>query len=322
MRRTCHLKDALTLVMLAMGIALQSSAPSAATELELVKWNLDADDSDPLVIAKEIIARGEVDIWALSEVKNRRFIKRIESNLEHKTRKDFVSIVGKSHDYDRQAIVYNNDVLSIVGEPFEIEEFQLGLAGIPPALGVRLNVTTTGQEFFVLLATCTASSSEAIDTRPSIHQAQALNVWARARRLPVILATESARAYDVGSKASNLWLMELVQEGPFRWMKPEPLMPTVAEIPYVEDFIMVANPSAGMTLKSEILILASESNPHRAAMFQDFQDSSDHRPVRASLTFDSKATIARTRQGLVSLREQENALVKQYQAMGGGEFDD
>ena len=137
----------LTLIAVAL---IGYSAPLGAEEYRGIFWNLESGDSSASLIASRMVAKGPIDFWGLSEVKDQTTVQTLEQALEAANPGvDFVTKLSEDGDGDRLAILYRADRMTAVpysgsatvddigNNFFEVDSINVG-GTLRPGLGVQL----------------------------------------------------------------------------------------------------------------------------------------------------------------------------------------
>lgn len=297
-------KAFVTLFICVAAVFAVAGGQVAATEpltIRICGWNVQSDftpkqhESDPDLIAQQIAAKDDVDLWGLCEVLGQTALDKFEKGAEEGEGSDFESLLSGTGGRDRLAIIYDTARFELLG----VEE--LGMIQLSPGLRAPLVAhfrgRTTGTEFLFMVNHLKRGGAQ---NPVRIEQARRLHEWARDQRLPVIAVGDWNMDYDVelgdlGVPHRDRAYDELTRDGVWKWLRPEPLLKTNADPDFntVLDFVFVANAPFGWFAESHIL----EREEDRHATENEFSDDdreSDHRPVDAILSLRSRALASAT----------------------------
>lgn len=118
------------------------------------------------------------------------------------------------------------------------------------------------------------------------EQARLLNEWAGRQSLPVIAKGDYNFDWSVtnGDSDHDQSYDELMAEGVFEWVRPEPLIKTQdSSHNSVLDFIFVSGAAKQWSGSSEIMVKAGD--------FPDTRDTPDHRPVMGKFNLEGAREI-------------------------------
>ena len=86
-------------------------------------------------------------------------------------------------------------------------------------------------------------------------------------------------------------LAEMTEDGPFTWIRPDVLARTEDTGPTILDYVLVAKPVSGWITQSTILRRDDMMPIEADAPFDDTADSTDHRPLRATIVLHTDSRI-------------------------------
>ena len=162
---------------------------------------------------------------------------------------------------------------------FELHRINVSGTVRAPLVG-HFKVTGTTVEFLFVVNHLYRSKSER-----RWEQAQLLNRWAAQQAYPIVAVGDYNFDWDVddGDVDHDQGYEEMVADGHFSWIRPSQLKKTQASPSYdsVLDFIFLGGDSWTWQAKSKILKRdASDNNDDH---FPDTDQTSDHRPVMATI---------------------------------------
>lgn len=293
--------------------------PSASqtVRLRIASWNLESGDSNPDLLGREMAAKQGVDLWGLSEV-NLRFLPILERGAEDGEDADFTAINGTTGDEDRLVILYDRGEFLTVGERIELKNVMGGNPGLRAPLAQRFRVRKTGQEFLFMVNHLKRGGAQ----NPERHeQAKRLNAWARGQTAPIIAVGDYNFDYDVrrgdeGPPHRDRGFDLLTADGVFTWIKPERLLKTHsdASVNSILDFVFISGKPTNWTLKS--VILDRERDAAATALgYRDDAQESDHRPIDAVVTIDTRGSRDAVAGGMRTDSARRNEMVKQIEKL-------
>lgn len=281
-----------TATVLAAAFVVLCSSTSAANErvqVNLIAWNLQSGNSSASKLAELAAQAVDVDLWGLSEVANKQVVNEFEQQLEQSTGADFDDAISQRGGADRLAILYRKDRFRQIGDYFEIDNIAVS-SGLRPGFAVQLEEMESGQRFFFVVNHFKCCGGDGnIEKRKK--QAQALNAFAVAQHIPVVTAGDFNTFYRINEQEIPPALAELTEEGPFTWIMPTHLVRTEDTGPTILDYVLVANPVAGWSARSDILSRNTMTPLTSDSGFSDDRQSTDHRPVLASFTLHPRSRI-------------------------------
>jgi len=249
-----------------------------ARTLSIMTWNVESGDVEVDVIAAQLAAFEDVDLWGLTEV-NARDADAFEAGVEMDESADFESIIGTTGGEDRLLILYDTERFEVI-EYFEIEA--IGFHRVRDPLVAQLRDNESGQAFLFMVNHLWRS-----DRERRHEQVIMLNDWAEEQTLPIIAIGDYNFDYDVergdeGIRDDGFDL--LLEDDVFEWLRPEEIVATQCTpsdrgrcvFNSVLDFIFVAGDAKNWNGTSEIIV--------RDGDFPDTEISSDHRPIFAQFS--------------------------------------
>jgi endonuclease/exonuclease/phosphatase family metal-dependent hydrolase len=120
-----------------------------------------------------------------------------------------------------------------------------------------------------------------------------LREWANDQTLPVVVIGDMNFDYEIADDQGNASMQAFMEGDVFKWLKPDPLVDTnwADQDPNepledrtnqfqnsILDFVFVAKGARDWDAESDVII--------RDGDFPDTADTSDHRPVKATASFD------------------------------------
>ena len=246
--------------------AVQEPASESAP-LRILAWNIESGGSDPDVIASQLKAFESYGIICLSEVSPTAFEKLGHATL-HTAQ---LAMTGKNI---RLAVLY--DARRFIMHDFkELNEFNPDNRVRSPWICI-VKDKESGKRF-ILLMVHLARGDEELRKK----QAIGLREWARDQSLPIIAVGDFNFDYDFATKNGNEAFRQFMQDGIWKWVKPEKLIDTNwadrnkdGKDDYPDsmlDFVFVANGAKEWRTECRVI--------ERDGDFPDDEKTSDHRPV-------------------------------------------
>lgn len=251
----------------------------------ILHWNIESGGNDPELIAEQLFDLGVYSIVALSEVDDH---ETIVSKYNHRWSDRYKVVLGdtgKSRgDYadDRLLVLYDRHRFKRVEsiEMSEVEGIQLNDGRHRSPLLVRFTDRLNGLEFAVIHNHFARGNAE---LRQS--QARGLREWARNKSLPIICIGDLNLDYDFNTQQGNKAFDEMMKDGVFKWIKPDPFVDTNwsdrdgdGKDNYPDsmlDFSFVAGEAKEWDAECNVIV--------RDGDFPDNEKTSDHRPVELIL---------------------------------------
>lgn len=262
------------------------SVDAQPVQIRVISWNLESGESDNARLASQMAGKGQIDLWGFSELNDQQALDAFDAAVEAATRRTYTNLISTNNGNDKLGILFDSGRFTMVSPPQELSQIQAGNPGLRPALAVRLKGNTTGQEFVFVVNHFKASGGrQNINTRKK--QVQAMNAFAAAQSVPVVMVGDLNIPFDIATGTSEPNLKLLTQNGEFEWIEPAVKAKTQASnFNSILDYVMVANKVSGWT--GESMILEREGNTPAAAgsTFSDSPADTDHRPVLAVLEID------------------------------------
>jgi endonuclease/exonuclease/phosphatase family metal-dependent hydrolase len=258
-----------------------------AQELHVVGWNVESGENDEDVIARQLSELDRFHIYGLTEVHASNF-SRYEEAIDGAFPADYEYVHTESGGGDRMMIVYDSDRLSLVGSPQELERHEgytlnrrdndSNLRHRSPFV-VRFLDTETDVEFLFMLNHLARGDSNA-----RLEQAKGLREWARDQLLPVVAVGDYNFDYKFTTGVGNQSFGRFMEDDIWVWVEPVELIDTQwtdrnGSDKYPDtilDFVFVSGAAQSWPAESSVI--------ERSGDFPDDARTSDHRPVRATLT--------------------------------------
>ncbi len=248
---------------------------SCAERLRIIAWNVESGGASGQATAMVIGSTTGCDIWALSEVKSKKWAHLFREAAAYAEGASFEQILGTTGGGDRLLILYNSDRLE-KEKHFELKEMMVGQQ-IRAPLVAQFQVKPNGRRFlFMVNHLCSCRK------KPSVRRQQArlLNEWAQGQTLPIIAAGDFNFQWDLqrGHFSHDTGYDNLTAEGVFQWIRPEPLLATHCNRQYntVLDYIFVSGPAKDWEAEAKTLLTYPSYCP-------DDKVKSNHRPVSADI---------------------------------------
>lgn len=262
--------------------ALSYCAPSVNGQVDqntfsVVAWNVEAGGSEMPNNFKVLKSLEPFDIMALNEVPQ-------ESTGEAASRwSKGSSIVGETGGDNRLVIAWNDKKFDKV-EAYELKQVD----GVDFAPGIRaaslvahLRHKASAQEFIVLMSHLVRGNA---DLRKK--QAVLLVNWARSQKHPIIAVGGYNFDYDFPTRKGNEAFDAFLAEGVWKWIAPKTLIDTNwsdsnrdGKDDYPDsmlDFVFTAGAARQWNVAAEVIV--------REGDFPDTDQTSDHRPVRTTVS--------------------------------------
>jgi len=254
----------------------------ADDEIVIVSWNVESGGADPDTIKARIASFSGVDIWGFSEVRNTSWSLKFEDGAEDGEGGDFKPILGNTGGADRLLIVFDKDQFEEI-DTFEIDwtdRYWFRPTMSPrSALVAHLRLISTGQEFMFMVNHLYRGNG--VDPR-RLDQAKALREWASQQTVPVIAVGDYNFDWDLDPNETQFNTQkgfgDMTACGTFVWLQPATLITTHdSSFNSILDFVFLAQSAGVITGTSRVIVEAGD--------FPDTNDTPDHRPVEATLTF-------------------------------------
>lgn len=259
---------------------LATVAPTGKTisSISILAWNVESGGSDPQIIAQQLEEFRSEDVVCLSEVDPRNF-----DLFKSAMGPTFAAINGRTGRADSLQILYNSKKF----EEFQTEELEsyrdytLNNGTHRSPLYVRLGIRGTDNQFVVMVNHLARGNAEL-----RTMQAVGLREWARDQSAPLISIGDFNMDFDFKSERGNDAFPEMIRDNVWTWVRPKELVDTnwadrdqdgVDDYPdSMLDFAFVAN--AAKTWSPECTVIVRPND------FPDDEVTSDHRPIRLTLT--------------------------------------
>ena len=255
-------------------------------DLTVVSYNVESDaDTKASNVARDLKRIPPSHIWGLSEVYERDF-----ETYRKAIGDRFKIIKGCTGRSDRLAIIYDPNVLEQVGKKDEPDT-----RGTRDPLIARFKVKNSQREFLFIVNHLQRGTGRTNKRRQA--QAQWLNAWAKQRTEmedppAIILVGDYNFDVDPYTKKGNPAYAIFMRNGVFRWVEPPciadsncPPTGTGCNPRYnsILDFVFLAGPARRWKANSEILFKEEDYCTNEGTA--ECPGGSDHRPIRAVLTF-------------------------------------
>ena len=279
---------------------LPSTALSA--ELRFLAWNVEsgtprpddpAEGSDPATIAAQLREFNEYDIVGLSEARPAA-IKQFVDALSAGSKETFLSVHTATGMDDRLILARRAERLQLLAG-YELHRFGDWLLNSLDDRGnwrhrsplvAHFQDRETGVEFL-----CMVNHLARGDAAVRERQAIGLRNWAAVQKLPVVAIGDFNFDFDFKTQRGNRAYERFLRAGVWEWVRPEKLVDSnwadtdprlppdkrVDQYPdSLLDFVFVTAPTKGWQPKSWVVV--------REGDFPDTGETSDHRPVAATIT--------------------------------------
>ena len=264
-------------------ICINSSDLRPQEQIVVIGWNAESGRANPNVVAARISEINGCDIWGMCEVKNSTWADQFEVAAEDGESADFRYVLGTtgSNSSDFMQIIYDSDRFELLNS-FELHRINVtGTVRAPLVAHFRISGTNT--EFLFMINHLYRSRTERRH-----EQARLLNLWSSEQTFPIIAVGDYNFDWDVhvGDQVHDKGYDEMVSHGYFNWVRPKKLKKTQASPDYdsVLDFIFLGGNS--WTWKAKSTILQRDANDTDDDEFSDDDQTSDHRPVRGTITIE------------------------------------
>lgn len=285
-------------VLAVVVVCLAITACVADEEIVVVCWNVESGGAHANDVGQRIADMNGVDLWALSEVKDKAWADEFAQAAKLGEPGKFAQVLGASGGQDRLLVLYDEEQFEQL-ENYELKSWKgrkWYRKDLPLPLVVKLKHKATGLEFYFM-----ANQLSRGDTANSrrVRQATELNKWADKQTVPVIAAgnynfdfaldpADAGQNYEKG-------LAQMTANGVFQWLEPEHRVKTfysstsvLAAIPNllfdsdrpgansILDFIFLGKAEGKISGKSKIL--------QKEGDFPDTGHTPCFRPVQGVLT--------------------------------------
>jgi len=251
----------------------------ADERIGVIGWNAESGDANPNVVAARIAEIDGCDIWGISEVKDSIWAEQFETAAEVGEGADFKTILGTTGGGDQMQIIYDSERFELIGS-FELHRINVS-GRVRAPLVAHLRITGTDIQFLFMVNHLYRTRSERRH-----EQARLLNRWGGEQTLPIIAVGDYNFDWHVeeGRFDHDEGYDEMVADGEFNWIRPSKLKKTQANPRFnsILDFVFLGGNS--WTWKAKSTILPRDTNDMIDERFSDDDQTSDHRPVRATIT--------------------------------------
>jgi hypothetical protein len=279
-----------------------------AEEYRGIFWNLHSGNSSSTLLASQMVAKGDIDFWGLSEVEGASDVAIFEAALEAANPGvDYIAKISEEGGSDSLAIIYRSDRLTSVpyaGDAtiddlgdnfFEVDSINVG-GTIRPALGIVLE-GTSGQRVVVLVnhwKCCGGSSNE----QRRLRQAVQMNAFAiDTPGIPIVSGGDfniplnrDGRTKPAFLELTELWEIKEPQAGVGTFRSGSVL-----------DAVFTTNKIAGWEATATILARDGDSVA-TTATFSDNSSTTDHRPLLLLVESDETEHLDSLREAIADLR--------------------
>lgn len=245
---------------------------AAAQPLDVVGWNTESGDADPLVIAETLRAVEGVEVWGLSEVLPSWEVQ-LRAAAGEASGRDYESVLGTTGGGDRLMVLFDAERFDELGH-FELHDINFERRVRSP-LVVELLDRESGVSFLFMVNHLYRSQANR-----RLEQSRQLREWAAIERRPVIAVGDYNYDWHFrnGEADHDPGYDELVAGDTLTWVRPDVLVPTqCSRFDSVLDFVFAGGVARSWRSESRILEDVSAFCP-------DDNSHSDHLPVLA--TFD------------------------------------
>lgn len=284
-----------------------SAAPLAAEEYRGIFWNLESGDSNASFIAAQMVAKGNIDFWGLSEVQDQATLDTLEAALEAANPGvDFIAKLSEDGGSDRLAILYRDDRMNAVpysgtadvddiGDNFfEVDSINVG-GTVRPGFGVQLE-SSAGDRVVVLVNHWKCCGGAANEARRE-EQAIQMNSFAiDTPGIPVIAGGDFNIPINNGGQTTAAFL-EIAQI--WEYKAPPQSVGTHAG-GSILDAVFVTNKVPAW--ESATTILEREGNtPATTGSFSDTGSQTDHRPLLLVVNSDPEERLDSLREAIADM---------------------
>ncbi|WP_187153006.1 lamin tail domain-containing protein [Acaryochloris marina] len=250
-----------------------------AEELKVVTFNVESgNDTDPNMVARDMQAIPDVDLWGLSEVENQ---SAADTFLQAAGDSNFESILGTSGGSDRLQIIYDKSKLNkLNSSPMELT----GIGGDRKPLVEEFEVISDNTKFLFAVNHFNRGSA-----RKRQEQARKFRDWAGRQTLPVVAVGDYNFDFDISAMDGNPAFEIFFEEPVFSWARQTCLSSNTCPSTGTQcnecfdgllDFIFLSGDAKKWSNQSEILFKGSSFCDN------DPTGASDHFPVQAIIDLD------------------------------------
>jgi hypothetical protein len=280
-----------------------------AEEYRGIFWNLESGDSSATLIASQMVAKGNIDFWGLSEVANQATLNTLEAALEAANPGvDYIAKLSEEGASDRLAILYRSDRLTSVdyggtatvddiGQKFfEVDSINVG-GTLRPGLGIQLR-GTDGSQVVVLVnhwKCCGGPASEAKRKQQAIQ----MNAFAiLTPGIPIIAGGDFNIPINNGGRTTEAFL-ELAGIWEYKETQGDVGSHQGGSI---LDAVFVTNRVSGWDSSAQVL--EREGNtPANSGTFNDNGSQTDHRPLLFVVKSDTEERVEALRESIAELEQ-------------------
>lgn len=304
-----YLSSMAQLLVIFSTIFFMGMQSALADEYQAIFWNLESGDSDSSIIASQMVEKGEIDFWGLSEVLNQQAVDTFEAALEAANPGvDFISKISEDGRADRLAILYRSDnltsvpysgnaVVDDIGDNFfEVDSINVG-GTIRPALGIEIE--TDDEEQVIILVNHWKCCGKASDRQRRANQATQMNAFAISTPgIPIISGGDFNIPLNKEGQGQEAFQI-LSQQ--WTYLKPEqPDNIGTHRGGTVLDGVFISDDLPGWDSLTNILA-RDGNNIATSSQFSDSTAETDHRPVLLSLEFNENERFVALRESIADM---------------------
>ena len=309
---------------------LLAVAGVSAEEYRAIFWNMESGDSNAGHLAKQMVEKGDIDLWGLSEVRDSSALNAFLAALRAANpTEDFGWKISEDGGADRVALIYKKSSFTGVAYSgtatiddighhfFEVDSINVGF--VRPAIGVQLK-TPVGEEFVVLCNHWKAKGGQA-NIAKRHRQAIATNEFrSQTNGVQIVNGGDFNIPFNNGGK-SRLPYKDLINND---WTHVDPGQDSVGSHAggSILDGVFTTNEHPGWAFDTTILrrVGNEEASTRR---YSDDSKETDHRPILLTITTGGvdgggerrsarlnglRSAIDELAEGLQKLREEVDAL--------------
>lgn len=256
-----------------------------AKELRIVSWDVESDDNDAVVIARQLTSLGDYDLYGLTSVAPKE-VNRYRAAIRKSTGRNFRSVIGETGGSQRIAALYDADRFELAAdlELHAYAEKALNDAKSqhrsPLILKLQDRETRRDDEqpvaFYFVVNHFARKNAEL-----RRQQAVGLRLWGQDQSLPIVGVGNYNFDFDIktlrGNRSFDLFMIDYV----WYWVRPEKFVDTQwadadndgkDDYPNsCQEFGLVVGSAQLWSSKARVIV--------REGDFPDDSKTSDHRPV-------------------------------------------
>lgn len=247
-----------------MAFAQSTKQANSFDSFSVVSFTLNAHKADFLVIHRQLLRVGQIDLWGFVDVhpsweKNLKQVFPVEK---------FEWVVGSSGQNQRLMLAIRKEKFTLVRQ-FELHQVNPEGKGRSP-LVAEIKSVSSGLFFYLMV-----NHLQASDQIARIQEAKAINVWASEQPMPVVAIGNYHFNWSLLGGARDAGFNEMGKRDVFDWVIPKKLIPTHCDAnAYILDFIWVSGGAQKWHAEADILF-------PQPAYCPDARLKSDHRPIKA-----------------------------------------